>query len=240
MKIMAFESSAKAASVAVLSEGNLIGENFTASARTHSETLLPMAEALLASLKLQVSDIDAFAVSAGPGSFTGLRIGIATIKGMMAAMGQTCAPVSTLEAMAYNFDEVEGVLCAVMDARVGQVYNALFYVKEGQIIRLCGDRALKIEELEEELLRRGEPVTLCGDGAALCQNKMTKISAKIASPLTCMQRASGVARLAATLPSENFVTGSELAPVYLRLPQAERERLAKNNIENKPELSGKE
>ena len=226
MKIWALEGSAKSASVALLEDGVLRGEFFLNAGLTHSETLLPMCEALLKTLRLELSDVERYAVSVGPGSFTGLRIAIATLKGMMAVTGSRCAPVSTLEAMAYNVAG-DGLVCAVMDARCAQVYNALFEVKRGQVTRLTPDRAVAISELQEELLGRGE-IILVGDGAEICYNTFKKeIDTVLVPEGMRFQRASSVARAAELLPDEAFVPAEELVPVYLRLPQAERERRRK-------------
>lgn len=228
MKILALESSAKAASVAVTEDGCLLGECFVNTPRTHSETLLPLCASLLDTLQLCPSDIEAYAVAAGPGSFTGLRIGIATVKGMMAADHKRCAPVSTLLALAYNLIGTSGLVCAAMDARCNQVYQALFRVDGEQVIRLTEDRAVMISQLEQELSAWKEPITLVGDGAALCTKKMSLDTLRIAPERIRHQRASSVALAASQMTSGAFLCGADLAPVYLRLPQAERERLARS------------
>ncbi len=162
MRILALEGSAKSASAALLEDGVLRGEFFINAGLTHSETLLPMCEALLRTLRIEVGSVERYAVSVGPGSFTGLRIAIATLKGMMAVTGRRCAPVSTLESMAYNITG-DGLVCAVMDARCAQVYNALFRVEGGTVTRLTPDRALAIEQLDCELAEYGS-IILVGDG----------------------------------------------------------------------------
>lgn len=226
MRILALEGSAKSASAAVLEDGAVKGEFFINAGLTHSETLLPMVEALLKTLRLETEEIDRYAVSAGPGSFTGLRIAIATLKGMMVVTGRRCAPVSTLLSMAYNVT-ADGTVCAVMDARCGQVYNALFQVSDGRVTRLTPDRAITVTALGEELRGYGE-IILVGDGAKLCYNEYNKISGVLLTPEAFrFQRASSVARAAAELPEEAFVGPELLVPAYLRLPQAERERRAR-------------
>lgn len=226
MRILALEGSAKSASAALFEDGMLRGEFFINAGLTHSETLLPMCETLLRTLRVEVGSVERYAVSAGPGSFTGLRIAIATLKGMMAVAGRRCAPVSTLESMAYNITG-DGLVCAVMDARCAQVYNALFRVERGAVTRLTPDRALSIEQLDGELAECG-PIILVGDGAELCYNTFKRVRSAVLAPEPArFQRASSVARLAAQLPDEAFVTAEELVPVYLRLPQAERERRRK-------------
>ena len=154
MRILAFESSAKAASVAILQDGALLGEYFQNSGQTHSRTLAKMAEDLLANCDLTVADIDAVAVAAGPGSFTGVRIGVAAAKGLVWARELPCYGVSTLEAMVRGAAMCDGVYCACMDARRAQVYNAVFSVEDGKLLRLSEDRAISIEELGAELKNR--------------------------------------------------------------------------------------
>ncbi len=226
MKILAIDTSAKAASVAVCEDGGLLCEMLVNNRITHSETLLPMVQSMLQCSRLALEEIDALAVSTGPGSFTGLRIGIAAIKGLSYALDKPCIPVSTLEALAHNLLDAEGVICPVMDARCNQVYNALFTCQNGMLSRLCPDRALMIEELQTELETLGSPVFLVGDGAQMCYNKLYQQSDKIrlASPVTVMQRASSVGCIAAGLLARGqTVSSAALAADYLRLPQAERE-----------------
>lgn len=225
MKMLAIDSSATAASTAIWEDGVLRGEFFINTKLTHSQTLMPMVESLLCSTCIDLSEIDRFAVAAGPGSFTGIRIGVAAVKGMAMAQGKPCAAISTLEAMACQMDLVDGMMCAVMDARCSQVYNALFEIKYGEITRITEDRALSIDQLEQQLLKQKKSVFLVGDGADLCYNKM-KVnlpSILVAPEQLKMQRASGVAKAADRLSSERWITASELMPVYLRPPQAERE-----------------
>ena len=151
MKILAIDSSAISAGCAIVDDGNLIAESFVRVGLTHSETLLPMVSNTLANAKLTADDIDCYAVSSGPGSFTGIRIGVASVKGMAFASGTPCVGVSTLEAIAWSCVAQDGVICAVMDARRQQVYNALFTSDGQDIVRICADRAVSIEELTEEL-----------------------------------------------------------------------------------------
>ena len=235
MKILAIDTSAKAASVAVTEDGEIKGEFFINTMLTHSETLMPMTDAVLRSVHLELADIDYFAVNTGPGSFTGLRIGIAAIKGMAYALGKPCAAVSTLEAMAYNLSEPGTVVCCVMDARCNQVYNALFDVSGNIPVRLCDDRALTIDELSKELETIGKKVVLVGDGAKLCFSKMQGIACDlhIAAENVRYQRASSTAFAAEKLIREGKTTDPDkLMPQYLRLPQAQRELIAKNKSNN--------
>lgn len=236
MLILAMDSTAVAASVALLSDGAPLAAFHLNNGNTHSETLLPMAESVLRCTGKTVDDIDLFAVAAGPGSFTGVRIGVATVKGLAFGKGKPCVGVSTLEALAENLVPTGGLLCPVMNARRGQVYNALFRVENGALTRLCPDRALSVEELEAELLTYSEPVTLCGDGAEPVKNSFTKCDVAL-PPLTLIeQNAVSVALCAARMAKEGKTcTDKELKPVYLRMPQAERERLQK--LQQKKEQS---
>ncbi|WP_295629828.1 tRNA (adenosine(37)-N6)-threonylcarbamoyltransferase complex dimerization subunit type 1 TsaB [uncultured Intestinimonas sp.] len=230
MKILALESSAVAASVAVSEDGALIAQSYQRSGLTHSRTLLPMCRDLLENCGLTLGEMDVVAVAAGPGSFTGLRIGVATAKGLAWPGDKPCAGVSTLEAMAWPLAHLEGDLCAVMDARRQQVYNARFQAEGGRLLRLCPDRAISIDELAAELLSREKTQILVGDGAELCYNELTKrgLPVRLAPPHLRWQSAWGVARAAEELArTGGLVTAAELAPVYHRLSQAERERLAR-------------
>ncbi|MBQ5398457.1 MAG: tRNA (adenosine(37)-N6)-threonylcarbamoyltransferase complex dimerization subunit type 1 TsaB [Ruminococcus sp.] len=222
MKILAVDSSAKACSVSLVDEDKILGEFFINTSLTHSQTLVPMIDAVLKNTSTDIKSVDAFAVSAGPGSFTGVRIGVAAIKGMAMPLDKPCYSVSTLEAMAYNLRGENCVACAVMDARCNQVYNALFLIKNGKITRLCDDRALSIDELAEDLKSYNVKTVLVGDGAQLCYNSYKELSCDIelAPEQQRYQRASGVAFAALT---KEPMTAESLMPTYLRLPQAERE-----------------
>ena len=151
MKILSLECSAKSASCAVIEEGNVLCRDFTSSGLTHSQTLLPMVTNMLSDTHIPFNDIDAFAVSAGPGSFTGIRIGISAVKGMALPKNAPCIPVSTLEAIAFNFLNEDALICAVMDARCNQVYNALFRINKGKVKRICEDRAVSVDFLKNEI-----------------------------------------------------------------------------------------
>lgn len=228
MIVLALESSATAASAALLRDGELIADTYQRSGLTHSATLLPMMNDMLLRCGHRLSDVDLFAVSAGPGSFTGLRIGVATVKGLAYGLEKPCIGVSTLEAMAVNMPYENGIICACMDARVGQVYNALFSVKDGVMERIGADRAIKIADLESELASLEAPIYLVGDGAKLVHTKLENIKTILVPENIRYQNAYGVALLAKKA-YENGDSGdaSALVPNYLRLPQAERERLEK-------------
>lgn len=223
MLILAIESSAKAASVALLRDGELVAQYKQCSGLTHSRTLLPMVEDMLKNTEIAGKDIDAFAVAQGPGSFTGIRIGISTVKGLAWALDKPCIGVSTLEAMAWHGAMVGGLVCPVMDARRSQVYNALFEIENGKVKRLCPDRAISLLELAEELKADGRAPLLVGDGTELTAKYLEDkgIGFKKASGDLVMQSAWGVAAAAQDKTPESV---HELLPVYLRLSQAERER----------------
>ncbi len=233
MKILAIECSAGPASVAIAENGKILGNSFVNIKLTHSQTLMPMIENLLSSCLLNIEDIDGIAVSAGPGSFTGIRIGISAVKGLCIAKDLPCVAVSTLEAMAMPFKNTDCIVCAVMDARCNQVYNALFKIKDGEITRLCEDRALMCEELKAELVEnyKDEKIIVCGDGSDLFYPYIEDFeNSSKASEQTKYQNATGVALLSEKeFNSGNTISASELLPVYLRLPQAERELKAKQN-----------
>ena len=167
MLILAFETSAKAASVALTQDGNLLGESYQNTGLTHSQTLMVMAEDLLKQCSKTVSDLDAVAVAEGPGSFTGVRIGVAAAKGLAWGAELPCYGVSTLEAMAVSLGVYEGYVCPCMDARRNQVYNALFYVNQGKLERLREDRAIALADLKTELEQLNAPIYLVGDGSRL-------------------------------------------------------------------------
>ena len=223
MLILAFESSARPASVALVREGKLLAQSTQVSALTHSRTLLPMAEDLLKNTAVALSEVDVIAVAHGPGSFTGVRIGVSTVKGLCWGAEKPCIGVSTLEAMAWHGLAAGGLVCPVMDARRAQVYNALFRIEAGRPVRLCPDRAISLGELADELRAFGESVFLIGDGAAITKSFLDALSlpCRIAPDDLVWQDAWGVAMAA---QDKEPTDGAALLPVYLRLSQAERER----------------
>ena len=227
MKLLALESSAKAASCAVFSEGLPLAHVWQCTGLTHSRTLLPMAEDLLRNSGLTLEEMDAIAVAAGPGSFTGLRIGVSAVKGLAWAADKPCVPVSTLEAMAWPLAHREGVIACAMDARRQQIYNAVFLAENGALTRLREDRAVSLEEAAADLAGLDGPVTVVGDGAALLEDALLQrgIACRPAPAHLRMQSALGVAMAAERRWPEGAVTAQELTPAYLRLSQAERERL---------------
>ncbi len=233
MKILAFDTSATIASVALCEDTKLLAEYTVNNGNTHSETLLPMIEALLAQFSLSVSDIDLFAVSSGPGSFTGVRIGAATLKGLAFASDKPCVGVSTLHAIAENLSVCKGLICPVMNARRSQVYTALFR-SDGKVLeRLMPDSAISIAELDEKLAAFGEPVYFSGDGYGVTLPALTVTEALDVPDRLRHQSAYSVACVAyAEYLGGNATDDSSLKVNYLRPSQAERELMNKNKEEN--------
>ncbi len=227
MLILAFETSAKAASVALLENGKLLGESYQNTGLTHSQTLMVMAEDMLKQCGKTVNDIDAVAVAEGPGSFTGVRIGVAAAKGFAWGRNIPCYGVSTLEAMAVSLGVYEGHVCACMDARRSQVYNAIFLADGAAPLRVSEDRAIALADLRTDLEHIDGPIYLVGDGAGLTYRTLApEIPNLILPPEHRLhQRAVGVALLAqAKALAGDPGDGAALQPNYLRLSQAERER----------------
>lgn len=215
--LLSMDSSAVTASVALTDGDEIIKSEFVNSGLTHSETLLPMITRVMDSHKY--SELDGIAITAGPGSFTGVRIGVATVKGLAFNDDIPCFSVSTLEAIAYNFVDKNAVVCAVMDARRMQFYNALFKVQNGKVERLCDDRAISIEDLRNDL-KQYDKVVIAGDGAKLCFQNIELENCTLADDDRIYQNAVGVAKAA---QNKNAISPKALMPVYLRLSQAERE-----------------
>ena len=228
--ILAFETSAKAASVALLEEGKLLGESYQNTGLTHSQTLMQMCEALLTTCGKTVEDITAIAVANGPGSFTGVRIGVAAAKGLAWGKELPCYGVSTLEAMAESLGIYEGFVVPTMDARRSQTYTAIFRAEGGKLTRIMEDCAISFAELAEKLKNCEKPIFLVGDGAVLCYNTLQEAVTGLVLPPEHRQhqRAIGVALVAQKmLAAGECGDGASLSPNYLRLSQAERERLAR-------------
>jgi len=225
--ILALESSAGTASVALCRDGTTLGQYSQCCGLTHSRTLLPMAEDLLRNTETSLRDVDLVAVAHGPGSFTGIRIGVSTVKGLCWGVDKPAVGVSTLEAMAWNgLCAPEGaILCPAMDARRSQLYNALFALEDGRPVRLCPDRAIAAAELAQELDGEARTVYVLGDGAELCFRALEAagVKAQLAPEPVRRQSAWGVA-MAARFCKPG--PASLLLPSYLRLSQAERERQA--------------
>lgn len=230
MKILAIETSAKSVSAAVVENGVPLASAYQNMGLTHSRTLMPLVDGMLSAAGLRVQDMDLLAATNGPGSFTGLRIGVSALKGLAWALEKPCCGVSTLAAMARNLAHMEGLIVCAMDARRNQVYNALFLAQDGVLTRQCPDRAIGLAELVEEIKNRPEPKFVVGDGAGLCYNHLLEqdVPCRMAPPQLVMQNAVGVALAAEEMAAAGQVTTArDLVPVYLRLSQAERERLAR-------------
>lgn len=235
MNILALDSTAITAAVAICSDEKLICSYTANNGNTHSENLLPMVESALKLARMTASDIDLFVCSAGPGSFTGVRIGAATLKGLAFGTGKPCAGISTLEALAHNLDIVSGraIISPVMNARRAQVYNALFMIEDGVITRLTEDRVLSVAELEEELLEKysGLPLYLSGDGYDITRELFKSLSPMKTPEHLIYQNGYSVAMAGLrAFKSGAFTDDMGLSPTYLRPSQAERtlaEKMAK-------------
>ena len=234
MKILALETSAKSVSAAVVEDGMVLASAYQNIGLTHSVTLMPLVDSMLqhAALTAQdmLADMGLIAVAAGPGSFTGLRIGISAAKGLAWALDLPCCGVSTLEAMAENVRNFDGTVICAMDARRQQIYNAVFDCQDGVLSRRCEDRAVALEVLAEDIKNDKNRKIIVGDGAKLCYTYLLEkgIPCRMAGADSLYQKASGVGLLAQRMVAEGrTVTAQELRPAYLRLSQAERERLAK-------------
>lgn len=227
MRILGVDTSAVCASVAVTENGRVRAQSSTNAGLTHSRTLLPMIDSLLQNSETPLSSIDCFACSVGPGSFTGIRIGIAAIKGLCDGTGKKALAVSTLEGLARNLAGQDVLACAVMDARCNQVYTALFDVCGDKVTRLTNDDALLIDDLGARLRQHTEkPIVFVGDGAEKCA---AVLGYPAAAPLVRFQNAASVALAAEEgFDESKLLDAQQLLPVYLRLPQAERELRARN------------
>ncbi len=230
MKIVALETSAVTASAAVTEDERLLAQSFQNSGLTHSATLMPMVAGLLKNTGLTLDEMDVVAVAAGPGSFTGVRIGVAAAKGLAWPGDKPCAPCSTLESMAWQCAHAGGEICAAMDARRDQVYCARFWAEKGELKRITEDRAIGLAELAEEVGASGRPQLLVGDGAHLVQAALEAqgLPCALMPPHLLYQTAWGVARCALELArAGRLVSAAAMAPSYHRLSQAERERLGR-------------
>lgn len=230
MIILGIDSTANVCSAAVSDNDRLLGEIQINTGNTHSEILLPAIEQVLKLSGTDVDDIELFTASIGPGSFTGVRIGAATIKGLAFDKNVPCAEISSLASLAQNLSAFDGILCPVINARRMQVYNALFICKDGIITRITPDRAISVEELDLELSAYSEKIYMSGDGYDICKKHF--VSAKTENVPSKMRLHSGYSTCLCGLESyknNNTVTDKELSPSYLRLSQAERERNEKLN-----------
>ena len=225
MKILALETSAKAVSAAVAEGGKILCAGYQDTGLTHSRTLMPIVEGILKNTNLTINDMDAIAVAVGPGSFTGIRIGIAAAKGLAFGANKPAIGVSTLAAMAGNVAFCDGLVICAMDARRQQIYNALFEAKDGVLTRLTEDRAIALSDLLEEIKDDPRPKTVLGDGGRLCRDYLAEngVACRLAPPHLVMQNAMSVALEAERLAAEegNLLSAQELEPVYLRPPHAD-------------------
>ena len=228
MLTLAFESTSPAASAALCRDGELLAQSTWQSGRSHSTTLLPMAEQLLRAVGAAVDEIDLFACAAGPGSFTGVRIGVSTVKGLAFGRRTPCVGVSSLLAMAYGLRLCDGIVCPLIGARRSQVYTALFRVRDGAVTRLTEDGILLLDELSAALAPYDEPIRLTGDAAESARPLIRHPYLRATPPLWRVPGAFAVAEAAEQLwraaPDPAVFTPAALAPVYLRKTQAERER----------------
>lgn len=230
MRILAVDTSAVCASVAITQDEKILSECSTNTGLTHSRTLMPMIDSALKNAEIELDSIDYLACSVGPGSFTGIRIGVAAIKGLADATKKKCIPVSTLEALAFNLTGQNVTAVSVMDARCNQVYCAIFKVQGEIIQRLTEDMALQIEELGQKL-KEHKNIVFVGDGAKLCHEKLGYSTAGAGN---IYQRGSSVAFAAQKdFAQEKAIEAKNLMPTYLRLPQAERELKARQALNNK-------
>ena len=227
MKILALETSAKAVSAAVSEDGKILASGYQDTGLTHSRTLMPIVEHILKNTDLTVHDMDVIAAAVGPGSFTGIRIGVAAAKGLACAAQKPVVGVSTLAAKARNVAFMDGLVVCAMDARRQQVYNALFEAKDGHLTRLTEDRAISLEDLAAELKASPLPRTIVGDGGQLCLRYMEDagVPCRLAPPHLVMQNAMSVALAAEEEALAGRLTDAQgLLPLYLRPPQAVRLR----------------
>ena len=228
MRILAIESSAVTASVAILEDDTLVAEYTINHKMTHSQTLLPMLDELAKMTELDLDTIDAIAVAAGPGSFTGLRIGSATAKGLGLALKKPLVEIPTVDALAYNLYDANALICPIMDARRSQVYTGIYCFQDHKLVTLEEQMAVPVAELIEKLNERGKAVIFLGDGVpvfAKTIEETLKVPYSFAPAHVNKQRAAAVATLAQLYVKEGkVVTAMEHVPEYLRVSQAERER----------------
>lgn len=239
MKILAFDGTAKAASVAVADDNKILAHHTVDNGLTQSELLLPMAEDMLRALKLSFGDVELYATSVGPGSFTGVRIGVSLIKGLAFGRNVPCVAVSTIDALAENLRGLKGIIVPCMDARRGQVYSATFRSDGEELSKLTEDRAVALATLAEELREyEGEDIYIVGDGYDVAKTTLTKAGIRLCNTpeLLILENAASVALVAKRKYDEGeFVSDEQLSPVYLRMPQAERERLEREAAKKEEE-----
>lgn len=231
MLVFGIDTCCMAATAALVAEDRLVAQTVQNNKKTHSQRIMPMIEQMLYQAEIELSDIDCFAAAAGPGSFTGVRIGVATVKALAHAAGKPCVAVSTLQALANNVACFDGIICPIMDARRNQVYNALF--KGESMERITEDRAISMDDLLSELKETEGKIIFNGDGVAVFADKIKEElgeRAVFARRMQMMNLAASVAEIGCDmLERGETIEYTELSPQYLRLSQAERERLEKEN-----------
>ncbi|MDD6644471.1 MAG: tRNA (adenosine(37)-N6)-threonylcarbamoyltransferase complex dimerization subunit type 1 TsaB [Oscillospiraceae bacterium] len=227
MKILGIDTSAKTSSVGICDDDKIVGELFLDKGLTHSETILPMIDEILTRNGLTLDDIDALAVNNGPGSFTGIRIGVAVVKGLAFEKNIPCYEVSTLDSIAYNCKDKNGLVVAVMDARRNQVYNANYIVSDGKAEKVIKDRSILIKDLYLEISEYDGDVFVIGDGQDKVkeffeENNMTQDNFYFPDYYDNLQKGINTALIAYDC-LENKKCGEEILPLYLKLSQAEQE-----------------
>ncbi len=232
MLIFGIDTCCNAATAALLEDDRLVAQTIINSGKTHSQKMMPQIEQMFQQAEKKVEDVDCFAAAVGPGSFTGVRIGVATVKAMAQAVQKPCVAVSTLHGLANNLSVFDGIICPILDARREQVYNALF--RGGRSLeRLCQDRALGVEELLRELKEESAPILFCGDGVPVFREKILEVlgeKAMFAPIMQNMNLGASVAEIGLAMAKQGkTVEYGELVPQYVRLSQAERERYEKEN-----------
>ncbi|MCQ2463641.1 MAG: tRNA (adenosine(37)-N6)-threonylcarbamoyltransferase complex dimerization subunit type 1 TsaB, partial [Clostridia bacterium] len=236
-KILAVDSTARSASAALIEDGRIISECFSDAGLTHSVTLMPMVNSVMSAAQTDISQVDYFAVSQGPGSFTGVRIGVAAVKGMADALKKPCVGLSTLEILAWNFIGIDCTAACVMDARCNQVYTALFRCNE-KPERISEDEAITVPELLNRLNGTEGKIYLTGDGAQVVYRQNTNENILLPPPLLSLQRAGSVGLAAYEKITNGEIqplSANDLVPSYLRIPQAERELKKKKQLSQEAE-----
>ncbi len=227
MKVLAVDTSSTVAAVAVMDEGGLLGEYSLNYGKTHSQRLMPMIEELLGGLGMTPADVDLYAASSGPGSFTGLRIGITTIKAMAYAQSKPVISIPTLDALALNISGTSGLVCPVMDARNRQVYTALYQNSSAGVTNITEYMGIMVEELVQMIKDKNSDVVFVGEAVALYREYFKESLGErcsFAPPSLMLQRAASVAQLALERAGEGKTESCyDMTPFYLRKPQAERE-----------------
>lgn len=231
MKLIALDSSGLVASVAIVTEDAVLAEYTVNYKKTHSQTLLPMLDEIVKMVGLDLSEVDGIAIAEGPGSFTGLRIGAATAKGLGLALGKPIIPVPTMDGLAYNLFGTDRLICPMMDARRNQVYTGLYECKEDRLNVLIEQKAADVKDMIEEINQIGRSVIFLGDGTSAYETiikENIKVEYQFAPAHLSRQRAAAIGGLAIQYFKQNKIQkAAEHAPVYLRLSQAERERAEK-------------